>query len=162
MMKRLDLDISKVNIVPYDPAYTAFYSGEVQVSPAYSTGGLIKMRQKGLQLNLIWPDDYGIHFYSDTVATTDRLIATTRIWSSAPSATRMVAMSGIKAHQPNTPDSTRVTGGVIAMPPLVHTGGPTLDDPGGAQEWRARTGLLKAPIRRNRPTPCSSSVRSMG
>ena len=75
MMKKLGLDASKVKIVPYDPAYTAFYNGEVEVTPCYSTGGLIKMRQKGLKLNLIWPSDYGIHFYSDTLVTTDRMIS---------------------------------------------------------------------------------------
>jgi NitT/TauT family transport system substrate-binding protein len=69
MMKKLGLDVSQVKIVPYDPAYTAFYNGQVEVTPCYSTGGLIKMRQKGLKLNLIWPSDYGIHFYSDTLAT---------------------------------------------------------------------------------------------
>jgi NitT/TauT family transport system substrate-binding protein len=75
MMKRLGLVPSKIKTVPFDPAYTAFYNGKVEVTPCYSTGGLIKMRQKGLKLNLIWPSDYGIHFYSDSLATTDRLIS---------------------------------------------------------------------------------------
>ena len=75
MMNKLDLDVSKVKIVPYDPTYTDFYSGLVDITPTYSTGGLIKLRRNGLRLNLVWPGDYGIHFYSDTLVTTDKLIA---------------------------------------------------------------------------------------
>jgi len=75
MMTKLGLDISQVKLIPYDANYTAFLAGEVQVTPAYSTGGLIRLRQKGARLNLIWPRDYGIHFYSDVLATTDKMIA---------------------------------------------------------------------------------------
>lgn len=74
MMKKLQLDTNQVNIVPYDPDYTAFINGEVAVTPAYSTGGLIKLRQEGLELNLIWPSDYAVRFYSDLLVTTDQLI----------------------------------------------------------------------------------------
>jgi len=74
MMHKLGLDASKVKTIPYDPEYTGFYNGSVEVTPTYYTGGLIKMRQKGLKLNLIWPSDYGIHFYSDTLVTTGSMI----------------------------------------------------------------------------------------
>ena len=74
LMKQLGIDISRVRITPYDPEYTAFSKGEIDVTPAFSTGGVIRMRQKGLKLNLIWPSDYGIQFYSDTLVTTDSLI----------------------------------------------------------------------------------------
>lgn len=75
MMKKMRINLSGMKITPFDPAYTAFYNGEVDVTACYATSGLIKMRRKGLKLNLIRPDDYGIHFYSDTLATTDRLIS---------------------------------------------------------------------------------------
>lgn len=76
LMKRLGMDVSKINIVKYDSEYTSFYKGDVEVTPCYYTGGLISMRQKGIKLNLIWPSDYGIHFYSDTLVTTARMIDT--------------------------------------------------------------------------------------
>jgi NitT/TauT family transport system substrate-binding protein len=75
MMKKSGLDSTKLKIVTYDPNYVAFYKGEVDVTAAYATAGIIKMRQKGLKLNLIWPSDFGIHFYSDTLAATDKMIA---------------------------------------------------------------------------------------
>jgi NitT/TauT family transport system substrate-binding protein len=160
MMRRLDLDISKVNVVPYDPAYTAFYSGEVQVSPAYSTGGLIKMRQKGLQLNLIWPDDYGIHFYSDTLATSDRLIAenpdlVTRFLRASLRGWRDAVEDYLQAvavtlQYARVPDPELQTAMMEAMLPLVHTG----EDRIGwmtPEMWQGMVdvlleeGLLKAP-----------------
>lgn len=75
MMHRLGLDCSKVHIVPYDSSYAAFFKGDVDVTPAYYTSGIIKMRQRGLNPTLIWPADYGIRFYSDIIVTTDELAA---------------------------------------------------------------------------------------
>jgi NitT/TauT family transport system substrate-binding protein len=73
LMKKLGLDYSKCNIVDFDPAYETFNKRETDVTATYATGGLIKIRQDGYQVNTIWPSDYGIHFYSDTLATTGRL-----------------------------------------------------------------------------------------
>jgi NitT/TauT family transport system substrate-binding protein len=75
MMKNLGLDIQGMHLVAYDPTYEGFYNGSVDVTAAYTTGGLIKMRQKGLSPHIIWPGDYRVRFYSDTLVTTDRIIA---------------------------------------------------------------------------------------
>lgn len=75
MMKKLGLDPSKARLVPYDPSYKGFINGRVDVTAAYLTGGVVQFRQKGHDLNLIWPGDYGIHFYSDTLITTDKIAA---------------------------------------------------------------------------------------
>ena len=132
MMKRLGLATSKVKIAPYDPAYTAFYDGKVEITPCYSTGGLIKMRQKGLKLNLIWPSDYGIHFYSDTLATTDRLIsekpdlvtrflrATLKGWQDAVEDHKQAVTISLKYAQIKDPGLQ--TAMMEAMLPMVHTG----------------------------------------
>lgn len=132
MMNRLGLAASKVKVVPYDPAYTAFYNGKVAVTPCYSTGGLIRIRQKGLKLNLIWPSDYGIHFYSDTLAATDRLIsenpdlvtrflrATLRGWQDAIEDYRQAVTVTLKYAE--IKDSQLQTAMMEAMLPLVHTG----------------------------------------
>jgi NitT/TauT family transport system substrate-binding protein len=132
MMKKLGLAASKVKIVPYDPVYTAFYNGEVEVTSCYSTGGLIKMRQKGLKLNLIWPSDYGIHFYSDTLVTTDRLIsekpdlvtrflrASLRGWKDAVEDYQHAVNVTLKYTEIKDPEiQTKM---MEAMLPLVHTG----------------------------------------
>jgi len=75
MMKKLGLDTSGVNIVSFDLHYAEFYGGVADITYAYSTVDLITMREQGHMLNLIWPDDYGIHMYADTLFTTERIIA---------------------------------------------------------------------------------------
>ena len=132
MMKRLGLDFSKVKIIPLDPTYTVFYNGEADVTVCYSTAGLIKIRQKGLKLNLIWPSDYGIHFYSDTLATTDRMIsekpelitrflrATLKGWQDAIEDYRQAVTITLKYAQIKDPEFQ--TAMMEAMLPLVHTG----------------------------------------
>jgi len=132
MMKRLGLAASKVKVVPYDPAYAAFYNGKVEVTPCYSTGGLIRIRQKGLKLNLIWPSDYGIHFYSDTLSTTERLIsekpdlvtrflrATLKGWQDAIEDYRQAVTVTLKHALIKDPELQTTM--MEAMLPLVHTG----------------------------------------
>jgi NitT/TauT family transport system substrate-binding protein len=41
---------------------------------AYSDGFVITAQQAGYTLNLIYPDDYGVHFYADCLFTTDDVI----------------------------------------------------------------------------------------
>ena len=132
MMKKLGLNVSKVKIVPWDAALGAFLQREADVTPCYSTGNLIKMRQKGLKLNLIWPSDYGIHFYSDTLVTTERLIAekpdlvtrflraTLRGWRDAVEDYRQAVTVTLKYAQIKDPELQ--TAMMEAMLPLVHTG----------------------------------------
>jgi NitT/TauT family transport system substrate-binding protein len=74
MMKNLGLEVSTIKKIPYDPIYRSFAEGEADATPCYATTGLIQLRDKGMKLNLIWPSDYGVHFYSDTLATPERLI----------------------------------------------------------------------------------------
>jgi len=132
LMKKLGLDSKKLKIVNFDPDYVAFYKGEVDVTAAYATTGLIKMRQKGLKLNLIWPSDFGIHFYSDTLATTDRLIsekpdlvtrflrATLKGWQDAIEEYRQAVTVTLKYSQIKDPQLQTTM--MEAMLPLVHTG----------------------------------------
>jgi len=132
MMRKLKIDITKVNIVTYDPEYASFYSGKTDITAAYFTGGIIKMRKKGIKLNLIWPGDYGVNFYSDTIVTTDRLIsenpdlvvrflrATLKGWQDAIEDYREAVAVTLKyAH---VKDSGMQTAMMEAMLPLVHTG----------------------------------------
>ena len=132
MMNKLGLDIGQVDIVPYSYDYAPFYNGEVDITMAYATGGLIRMRQKGYQVNLIWPSDYGLHLYADTLITTDQLIAenpdlvtrflraTLRGWREAiedPEAAVAIILKYAKEADPEL--QTQM---MEASVPLVHTG----------------------------------------
>jgi NitT/TauT family transport system substrate-binding protein len=54
---------------------STFYSGQVQVRSVYLTNEVLAMRAAGYALNIIYPDDYGIHNYGDTLVASDTLIA---------------------------------------------------------------------------------------
>lgn len=75
MMKKLKLDISDMELVDLDHQYNGFLSGDIDVTGAYVTGGAMRLQAKGVELNYIWPSDYGINVYSDTLFTSDSLIA---------------------------------------------------------------------------------------
>ena len=75
MMKKLGLDINKVNLVPYSYDYTPFYDRKVDVTTAFSIGGLIRIRRAGHQVNVIWPSDYDLPFYADSLFTSHQMIA---------------------------------------------------------------------------------------
>jgi len=132
MMKRLGLDIHQVEIVPYSYDYIPFYKGDVDITGAFSTGGLIRMRQKGYQINVIWPSDYEVHLYADTLFTTDQLIAenpdlvtrflraTLRGWREAiedPEAAVAITLEYAREADPEI--QTQM---MEASLPLVHTG----------------------------------------
>ena len=51
--------------------YERFYSGDIDVAHAYLTNEVINARNAGHRLHIINPDDYGVHFYADTLYVTD-------------------------------------------------------------------------------------------
>jgi len=74
MMEKLGLDKTRIKTVPYEYDFASFKSGGVPITYSYTTGGLIRLLQQGIQVNQILPEDYGIHMYSDTLFTSDALI----------------------------------------------------------------------------------------
>jgi len=152
MMKRLGLDISKMKLIAWDPNFATFYDGEAAVTSCYSSGSLISMRQKGLNLNLIWPSDYGAYFYSDMVVTSDRLIAenpglaarflraTLRGWQDAIEDYQQAVPVILKYARDKDPQLQAAM--MEAQLPLVHTG----EDHIGwmkAEDWLAMYKLLQ-------------------
>ncbi len=62
--------------VDTSPDLARFYSGTVDVRSVFLTNEVLTAHAAGYKLNIIYPDDYGVHFYADTLFTTDQLIAT--------------------------------------------------------------------------------------
>lgn len=52
-----------------------FLSGEVPVWGAFVNGDAVTTEQAGFEINIIYPDDYGVQFYANSVFTTNALIA---------------------------------------------------------------------------------------
>jgi len=132
LMKKMKIDILKIDIVPFNVNFASLYSGEADITAVYYTGGLIKLRKKGIKLNLIWPGDYGINFYSDILVTTDKMIsenpdlvkrftrATLKGWQDAMEDYRQAVIVTLKYVRDK--DSETQTAMMEAMLPLVHTG----------------------------------------
>ena len=77
MLKHLDIDPSAVNVVPYTYDDTPFLNGEIDATVSFAAGSLIPLKERvgERELTIIWPGDYGVHFYSDTLIARDDLIA---------------------------------------------------------------------------------------
>jgi NitT/TauT family transport system substrate-binding protein len=59
--------------LPSDVA--VFATGEVAVWGAFIDGLAVAAQQAGYKINIIYPDDYGVHFYGHTIFATDDFIA---------------------------------------------------------------------------------------
>jgi NitT/TauT family transport system substrate-binding protein len=170
MMTKLELDVGRVKIVPYDPEYTDFYSGRVDVTPAFITGGVIKMRRKGYKLNLIWPGDYGVRFYSDTLVANEQMIAqkpklverflraTLKGWREAVGDPESAVAATMKYAR--VKDAGLQMAMVEALLPLVHTG----EDKIGwmkAERWQEMHRILREQRIISVPLPDVSQVYTM-
>ena len=74
MMEKLGLDVNQMDLLPYLYDVSAFYSGEADMTIGYTTGTLLRIRKAGYDVNVIWPNDYGVHLYADTIFTTQQMI----------------------------------------------------------------------------------------
>jgi NitT/TauT family transport system substrate-binding protein len=132
LARKLSIDTSRIKLVRYDPDYVDFCNGNVDVTSAYLTGGVNKMREKGYKLNLIWPGDYGIHFYSDILITSERMIteqpdiiirflrATLKGWREAIGNPDAAALTTLKYAKDSNLKAQTVM--MESLLPLVHTG----------------------------------------
>jgi NitT/TauT family transport system substrate-binding protein len=76
MTARVGVRPDQYTVVNPSPDLTALYTGKVDVRIVFLTNEVLTAQAAGYKLNIIYPDDYGIHFYSDTIFTSDDLIAT--------------------------------------------------------------------------------------
>ncbi len=107
-----------------------FAAGKADVWGVYSNGFLVTLLRAGHRPNVIYPDDYGVHFYADMLFTTDGVIstdpepvrrflrATLRGWTYAVEHAAEVGalVVGYK------PDAELETAKMVASLPLVNTG----------------------------------------
>jgi NitT/TauT family transport system substrate-binding protein len=74
LLGRVGLTLDDVIAVSPGISLDALYSGEVDVWSGYLTGEVLEARAAGYELNVIFPSDYGIHMYADTVITTQAMV----------------------------------------------------------------------------------------
>lgn len=75
MMQRLGIDASQYREVELPSDVALFASGEVPIWSAFINNFVLDLRQAGYELNLIYPDEYGVHFYGDVLLSSEDLIA---------------------------------------------------------------------------------------
>jgi NitT/TauT family transport system substrate-binding protein len=75
MLANLDIPPNQFEEVDVGFDLEQFYAGNVDVWIAFLTNEVLAARAAGYDVNVINPDDYGIHFYSDTIFTRDDIIA---------------------------------------------------------------------------------------
>lgn len=76
MMAWLGIGPDQYETVNLPSDMTLFASGDVPIWGAYINSIVVAIEQQGYDLHIIFPDDYGVHFYADTLFTTDEMIAT--------------------------------------------------------------------------------------
>lgn len=74
MAANTDLDIDSMQEVFFQMDFAEFYSGEVDIYPAFSVGSYLEVVREGVEVNEFWPDDYGVHWYSDCIIVNQSLI----------------------------------------------------------------------------------------
>jgi NitT/TauT family transport system substrate-binding protein len=114
------------------PDLAPLYSGAVQGRLGLITNEALSARAAGYTLNLIFPDNYGVHFYADTIFATDDLVgknpdlvrrflrATLKGWSFAVE--NPGAVTPLVLHYNPKADSAHETAFMAASVPLVATG----------------------------------------
>ncbi|NTU84244.1 MAG: ABC transporter substrate-binding protein [Chloroflexales bacterium] len=76
MMARVGISPEQYTVVNLPSELELFASGKADVWSVYTNNFLVTLQQAGYELNVIYPDDYGVHFYADSIFTSDDLIAT--------------------------------------------------------------------------------------
>lgn len=131
MMARVDIPTDAFTEISSGD-FTALYTGEIDVASGFVTNEVLRAQQSGHELNIIYLDDYGVHFYSGTLFTTDDFIATTpelvtrflratfQGWTYAIENPENIGAMVLK-YNPDA-DSAFETAKMIASLPFVNTG----------------------------------------
>jgi NitT/TauT family transport system substrate-binding protein len=132
LMTRLGLDPDSVQQVDVGFDLSPFLAGELDIWPGFMTNEVLAAREQDYEVNLVLPEDYGIHLYGDTLFTTDQLLqenpdlvlrflrATLRGWQWAIENPEEAGPLALKYD--STLDAAHQAAQMEASVPLVHTG----------------------------------------
>lgn len=138
-----------------------FLSGDVPVWGAYLNGLALAAQRAGHRINVILPDDYGVHFYADVLFASDELIAarpdlvrrflraTLRGWTYAVE--NPASVGPLVARYKPDADPELETAGMEAILPLINTGEDHLgwmtpEAWAGMEKILREQGVLTAPL----------------
>lgn len=74
MMKNAGVDVSKINEISVKYDISPLLSGQLDAWSGYAINEPIIAQEKGYDVNIIWPSDYGVNLYADALFTTEEMI----------------------------------------------------------------------------------------
>lgn len=74
LIKKLEIDPTKIKRIPVKFDITPFLTGQVDVLPGFITAESVMAEKKGVKVNIIDPSDYGINLYGNVYFTTEKMI----------------------------------------------------------------------------------------
>lgn len=134
MIRKHGLSESDMEFIEYGYDFGMLYSGTVDLIPIYIFDEPYIMMREGYELNIILPEDYGIHAYGDTLFTTEQLVrerpdlvlklvrATLKGWQYAIENPQAAVDIVLKYDDPDYNDKEYETFILTNEAPLVHTG----------------------------------------
>lgn len=74
VLAKAGIDKSKLTEMPVKFDITPLLSGAVDVWPGYLINEVLAAKEKGFDVNIVYPSDYGIDLYADTLFTTEKIL----------------------------------------------------------------------------------------
>ncbi len=108
VLAKAKIDKSKLTEIPVKFDLTPLLTGTVDVWPGYLINEVLAAKEKGFAVNVVYPSDYGIDLYADTLFTTEKMLkerpdvvrsfvaATLKGWNTAIAAPEEAAKITIK------------------------------------------------------------------
>jgi len=76
LLKNAGVDSTRVEEIPVKFDITPLLTKQIDVWPGYAINEPITAEEQGHPVNLIWPSDYGVNLYADTLFTSEEMIRT--------------------------------------------------------------------------------------
>jgi ABC-type nitrate/sulfonate/bicarbonate transport system substrate-binding protein len=108
VLAKAGIDKSRLTEIPVKFDISPLLAGAIDVWPGYLINEVLTAKEKGFDVNIIYPADYGINIYADTLFTTEAMIekqpdvvrnfvaATVKGWESAIAAPEEAATITVK------------------------------------------------------------------
>ncbi|HEX4408677.1 MAG TPA: ABC transporter substrate-binding protein [Xanthobacteraceae bacterium] len=74
VLAKAGVDKSKLTEIPVKFDMTPLLTGDIDVWPGYLINEVLAAKEKGFDVNIIAPSDYGIDIYADTLFTTEKML----------------------------------------------------------------------------------------
>src|ERR1700724_1323985 len=74
VLAKAGVDKAKLNEIPVKFDMTPLLTGDIDVWPGYLINEVLAAKDKGFDVNIVYPSDYGIDLYADTLFTTTPML----------------------------------------------------------------------------------------